>query len=243
MFGCFAALAGGGLLCLPALQAQSGDGFQLVAQVNAAEEQRESEVGKIVSTRRYVLRNQRWDKEAVMHVRITSSPNASKQFEILGMENAGGLQKKVFLKLLESEIEASADPSHEAETRISSENYEFAVLGTESLNGRSCVVLALKPKRSSKYLISGKAWLDVKENAVVQVEGETARSLSFWIGKPRVMQSFRKVDGIWVSAANRSVSQVRFLGKTELAVDFLQYQLARKGSGSVVARNASLQGF
>lgn len=237
LIACFASVLGsGGLHFLEAAETPGADAFQVVARVNDAEDRRESGVGTMISMRRYTLRNQRWEKDAVMDVRITSSPNATKRFEILAMENASGLQKKVFLKLLEAEVEASGNASQEAETRVNSDNYHFTALGTESINGRPCAVLGLKPKRNSKYLIAGKAWVDVQESAIVRVEGETARSVSFWIGKPQVTQSFRKVEGVWVSSANRSVSNVRLLGKTELTVDFLDYDIAQK-DGRVVARN------
>jgi hypothetical protein len=51
--------------------------------------------------------------------------------------------------------------------------------------------------------------------------------VSFWIGKPYIAQDFEKVDDVWVSARNRSVSDVKFLGRTELSVDFTDYQIVR----------------
>jgi hypothetical protein len=95
--------------------------------------------------------------------------------------------------------------------------------------------VALKPKRKTKYLIDGKACIDTKENAVLRVEGKTARSVSFWIGSPHIVQSFRKVDGVWVSCTNRSTSDVRFLGSTRLTVTFEDYDIVR--SGRQVARH------
>ena len=105
---------------------------------------------------------------------------------------------------------------------------DFTSLGETTLNGRECLLLQLKPKRSSKYLIEGKAWVDPKEHAIVRVEGRTARSVSFWIGKPYIVQSFRKVEDVWVSASNRSTCDVKMLGKTELTVEFIDYQLGRQ---------------
>jgi hypothetical protein len=196
----------------------------ILSKVSAAETRREAEVGKIVSVRKYILKNKRWDKDAVMNVRITSQPNSKKQFDILSMENAEGLQKKVFLKLLEAEAEGS----HDAESALTSDNYDFEVVGNEMWNGRECLVLNLKPKRNSKYLIIGKAWVDTKEHAIIRIDGKTARNVSFWIGKPHVTQEFRKVDDIWVSSANRSVSDVKLMGRTELAIDFVDYEISRR---------------
>jgi hypothetical protein len=87
--------------------------------------------------------------------------------------------------------------------------------------------MQLKPKRSSKYLLEGKVWIDPKEHAILRVEGRTSRSVSFWIGKPFIVQDFRKFEDVWVSASNRSISDVKFLGRTELSVDFTEYKIVR----------------
>jgi hypothetical protein len=199
--------------------------IRLVSQVNEAETRRESDVRKIVSTRRYIMSNKRWEKDAVMDVQMTYEYGAGKSFRILSMTNTGGLQKRAFEKILESEVEASKKGLEMEEGAITPANYEFTPIGSEMLNGRQCLVLALKPKHSSKYLLNGKAWIDVKEHAIVRVEGRTSRSVSFWIGKPYIAQTFQKVNDVWVSASNRSVSDVKFLGRTELSVDFTDYQI------------------
>lgn len=216
---------GAALLCIGA---NAGEPVQLVTQVQRAETQRESDVRQIVSTRRYVLKNKRWDQDAVMHVRVTSKAGVDKTFEIVSIENAQGLQKRVFQKLLDAEIEASRKVSHEAESAVTPDNYEFTELGTEMLRGRRCLVVQLTPKRSSKYLIQGKAWFDPEERALIRVEGRTAKSVSFWIGRPHIVQDFRKFNGMWLSSANRSFSDVKLIGRTELSVDFTDYNIERR---------------
>jgi hypothetical protein len=203
---------------------------RLVSQVNEAETRRESDIRKMVSTRRYVMRNKRWEKNAVMDVRMTYQSGVGKSFEILAMEHAGGLQKRAFEKILETEVEASKKSLEMEDSAIIAANYEFTPLGSETLNGHECLVLELKPRRGSKYLLNGKAWIDLKEHAIVRVEGRTSHSVSFWIGKPYIAQTFRKVNGVWVSASNRSVSDVKLLGRTELSVDFTDYQIVRGAS-------------
>ena len=67
--------------------------------------------------------------------------------------------------------------------------------------------------------------------------------MSFWIGKPYIIQEFRKVGDVWVSASNRSTSDVKLLGQTELYVDFVNYQVGRvheiaQTVGSLKKRNS-----
>jgi len=185
---------------------EQSDSVRMLRRVSAAENERESGVGKVTCTRQYTLRNKRWEKDAVMRVLMTADTRTgAKQYEVLSMQ-ADGLQKKVFQKVLDAEIEGSRRGSSEGDNSVTTANYDFEPAGTESIHGKEYVVVHLKPKRSSKFLIVGKAWIDPHENAIVRVEGYTARSVSFWIGKPHITQSFRKVDDVWVSATNRSVS-------------------------------------
>ena len=207
---------------------QQAEIVQTLQRVNAAETERESAVRHVTCTRQYTLRNKRWEKDGVMRVQITADTRTGdKQYEILSMQ-AEGLQKRVFQKVLDAEIEGSRRGSSDGDNSVTAANYDFKHAGTENLNGKDYLVVHLKPKRSSKFLIAGKAWIDPEENAIVRVEGHTARSVSFWIGKPQISQRFRKVDNVWVSASNKSVSDVKLLGRTEMTVDFGEYKIVRQ---------------
>jgi hypothetical protein len=224
-----------------AAEAQQADTLQVLRRVSAAETERESDLRKVTCTRQYTLRNQRWDKDAVMRVSITADARTgAKHYQILSMQ-AEGLQKKVFLKVLDAEIEGSRRGNSEGDTSVTDANYNFTYAGTETTNGKQYFVVHLRPKRNSKFLIEGKAWIDAKENAIVRVEGRTARSVSFWIGKPHITQSFRKVDNVWVSATNKSVSDVKLLGQTEMTVEFGDYKLVRQPHQ--VARSSAHSGI
>lgn len=198
----------------------------LAVAVQHAEDRRGATVRSLVSTRRYILKNRRWDKDAVLLIRMFSEPGTGKRFEIVDAKNVEGLQKRALMKILEAEVEASRKANAESST-VTPQNYDFSVIGKETLEGRECIVLQLSAKSKSKLLINGKAWFDAEEQAIVQIEGRTSANVSFWIGKPYITQKFKKVDQIWLSAHNRSVSDVRFLGQTELTIEYLEYEVAR----------------
>jgi negative regulator of sigma E activity len=221
-----------GVACLQAEVSRELNGNSaagLLTKIRHAEATRSSQI-TVSSIRRYVLRNSRWKDDAVMHVRMTSTPGAGKQFEVISMENAGKLQKNVFAKVLEGEVAVSrkelSSAGPETETSLTPRNYDFAMLGTDVVAGRRCVVVQLIPKRKHKLLLNGKAWIDIEAEAIVQAEGQTADSVSFWIGKPTVRQHFQRVGDLWLPASTRSVSDVRFLGKTELSIEYLKYTVA-----------------
>jgi outer membrane lipoprotein-sorting protein len=63
----------------------------------------------------------------------------------------------------------------------SSRNYDFALLGRETIDGHDCYVLQLRPKRQTVELINGKAWVDAHDFALRRIAGVTAKSPSLWL--------------------------------------------------------------
>jgi hypothetical protein len=69
--------------------------------------------------------------------------------------------------------------------------------------------------------------------AMVRMEGRTAKNISFWIGKAYVIQEFRKVGEFWYSSKSHSTADVKFLGKTELIIKYLDYAITPKTGAAV----------
>ena len=119
----------------------------ILSKVSAAEIRREAEVGKkITSIRKYELQEQtvgegcRYAGSHPTHSRTAKSNS-----------NILSTPRRFLGNSSKAEVEGF--------TRIGfsvSDNYDFEVVGKEVWNGRECLVLELKPKRTSKYLIVGK---------------------------------------------------------------------------------------
>jgi hypothetical protein len=202
------------------------------ARVASAESVRDANIREVKSIRRYVLHNPRWKNDAVATVRFTSGSNGRKRYNILDLR-AEGLQKQILQRILDGEVETAA--KKEEDPLISPRNYEVTPVGYENLNGRRCQIVNLKPRRKTRTLIEGRAWIDVKEAAPVRIEGRTAKSLSFWVGRPYIVLDFRKVGDFWLSAENHSTADVKLLGKTELTIHFLDYSITPKDGGALMA--------
>lgn len=93
-----------------------------------------------------------------------------------------------------------------------SDNYDFALLGQQTLNGRLAYVLQLKPKHESVELLRGKAWVDAENFLVVRVEGEPAKSPSWWVKNLNVVIDYGRADGVWLPLATRATADVRLVG-------------------------------
>ena len=205
----------------------------VMQRVALAETRRDALVDKVRSIRQYVLRNPRWQSAATMDVLVVSG-STGKRVEVLRMD-AVGMQKRILQKLLDGEIAAARK---QGEGEITPAHYDVQALPDEPCKGRSCRVFTLLPKEKNKYLFDGRAWIDPAEDAVVRMEGRTAKNVSFWIGRPYVIQEFRKVGQHWLATRHDSISDVKIFGRTELTIHYNDYALLLK-TGETVTSCAS----
>jgi hypothetical protein len=130
--------------------------------------------------------------------------------------------KQVVQRVLDHEREASK--GDQGRTAVTRDNYDFIVLGDAVLDGRQCYVLGLKPKRREKDLISGSAWVDKSTFLIRHLEGETARTPSWWLKSVRIKLSFGDVSGVWLQTSMEAVSDVRLLGLHTLRSRIVDYR-------------------
>src|SRR4029077_8019444 len=112
-------------------------------------------------------------------VRVSGDPDGTKHFEVVTETGWKAAQKHVLRKMLESESEASR-PEVRVKTRLSTDNYEFQIAGTESSGERVVYAIDIRPKRREKYLFEGRIWVDAQDFALVRAEGNPAKNPSFW---------------------------------------------------------------
>lgn len=126
-------------------------------------------------------------------------------------------------RILDHEVEATSK-DNKASSAITSDNYSFTYMGEATLDGRSCYVLGLKPRRAEKDLIAGQAWVDKHSFLIRQVEGEVEKTPSWWLKTVRVKLVFTDLDGIWVQKSMEAVADVRIVGSHTLSSRILDYR-------------------
>jgi hypothetical protein len=198
-------------------------GEDLIVRIADAEQWRDSQIQQVRSIRRYTLHNSHWTPDPSMDVLVTIDWTGKETYEILST-NATGLQKTIFKRILDGEVEAAAHKDSE----VNPDKYEGKPLGTRIIDGRECQVVQLTPKQRTKYVVDGSACVDTKDAAIVRLEGRLAKSVSFWVGKPYIVQDFRKIGQFWYSSMNRSTADVKLLGATELTIRYIDYQITPK---------------
>jgi negative regulator of sigma E activity len=195
---------------------------EIVSRMMERESQRQVELHSYSGFRRYVLKNQRHHKRAEMLVRMNCLDDGSKEFSTVSETGWGGARHHVFPRLLESEREASL-PDNRERSRITPSNYSFRMIREDTAGGRRTYVLAITPKTENKYLIRGTIWVDADEYAIVRIEGEPAKNPSFWIKNVHFVHTYQKNGPLWLPASDRSVTDARIFGPTEVTIDYFSY--------------------
>jgi len=132
-----------------------------------------------------------------------------------------GLQ--IVRRLLDHEAERTSQ-NYKAQTALNRDNYDFDYVGEATLDGQSCYVLTLKPKRKEKELIAGQAWVDHHSFLVRHIEGELAKSPSWWLSKVHVKLGFDDRGGTWLQTEMEAVADVRIVGPHTLQSRILDYR-------------------
>jgi hypothetical protein len=186
--------------------------------------QRQSHMTGYTALRHYSAVNKK--RRADMLVQVTCSSDGAKQFAVLSEEGSGSIRKHVFRKLLSEETEASRHGTRNS-TRITPANYDFQVVGQETLETGPTYVLQVSPKTENKYLIRGKIWVDANDYSIVRIEGQPARNPSFWVRKVHFVHTYRKVGQFWFASSTRTTSEIRIFGESELTIENSGYTLIR----------------
>ena len=211
-----------GIQC-PAQEKSLPDADAVIARLVDHDAQREKLGGGYTGTRRYLLENQRLNKQAEMLVTVQCDRDGRKHFEVISEEGWNSANKHVLHKMLESEEETS-QPEKRPATRVSPENYTFELLGTEPVDERPAYVLRVLPKREDKYLFEGRIWVDAEDFALVRVEGKPAKNPSFWIHSVNFVQVNSKSGTFWFPLSTESVTDARIFGKTAVTISYFDYQ-------------------
>lgn len=135
--------------------------------------------------------------------------------------------QQVVRRVLDSEVE-SASTGNQSRTALNRSNYDFTYIGEVLLDGQACYLLGLKPRRREKNLIVGEVWVDKNSFFVHEIQGEVAKTPSWWLSKVRVKLTFADLDGTWLQTNMEAVADVRIFGPHTLTSHILDYRGANE---------------
>ena len=163
-------------------------------------------------------------RSANMVVDATYQSPGTEKFAVHSATGSRVIIKKVFRKLMRAEQQAlGADAKKQA--ALDENNYEFTLAGYQGAPSGSMYVLRVEPRRKDKFLYRGRIWVDAKDFAVVRIEAEPAKSLSFWVRSTEFRRVYGKVGEFWLPASNHSVSKIRFGGSAKMTIQYTNYKI------------------
>lgn len=193
----------------------------IVERMQEARTEKRQELRPYVVTRDYRMYGKDGQEvKAQVVADVSFVPPGEKTYEI--REASGkGLGEKIVRQMLEGEVEIS----NESASDISPENYEFRLIREEILEGRSCYVLELKPRRKDTHLIEGVAWVDAESYLLHRTEGKPAKKPSWWVKNINFVMSYEDVDGMWMATQLEAVAEIRLLGKCRMTSVDVEYNI------------------
>jgi hypothetical protein len=157
-----------------------------------------------------------------MEVEVNFDAASGKRFRIVSQSGSKLLCEKVLKKAVDSENEAA---QNKEATALTTANYKFELLGSESLNGRPAYILSVAPLKASKFLYRGKIWVDATDFAVAGIEAAPAKSPSFWISRTLIRYTSAKTGDFWLPQQSRSETKILIGGTAVLIIDYGTYQI------------------
>lgn len=193
----------------------------VIARMAANDKHREAAAGGYTGIRQYDLENHLSAKQAHMVVNVTCDPEGTINFQVVSKEGWKSGNSAIS-QALETESQITR-PSMRPMTLVNEENYAFQMIGTALLNGRVAYVIDVVPQRQEIYLFRGKIWVDTEDYALARIEGQLAKTPSYWVRNVSFTFEFRKSGEYWFPSSTTSTSDVRIFGATEVNIRYIDY--------------------
>jgi len=170
-------------------------------------------------TRRLEGSNERFNVSGWMEIAVELTAEGF-HYRVIDEGGSDLIRRRVFHSMLENEeqIFASGDATRSSFTSV---NYELtlAAAGEPGL-----VKLFARPKRRDVTLIDGAVYVTDTDADLVRVEGQLAKSPSFWTRRVQVLKQYARVNGLRVPVRVESTAQIRFAGTSTMTMTY-DYQM------------------
>ena len=217
----------------PAYGHMTGD--DLFAKLLEHNRTRDSQLRQYSAVRTYRVSNDKGKLYAQEVVEVDYQAPDHKGFRTVSEKGSGLVRDMVLKRLIESESETSSGRAHH-DSAIRPANYEFNLLGEQNVGPYHCLVVEAVPKRKDKYLFEGKVWIDARDYAIVRIEGQPAKSLSFWITRADFVRQYQRIGEFWLPAEDNTEVHVRLYGTKILTIDHRDYAINCSGGAFTESR-------
>jgi hypothetical protein len=200
----------------------------VITHVEAVIRTRFEHITKYVVREHYaVYRNGAAETAAEQTVQVTYQKSTGITYATVSKAGSSMWLSRAIEPALESEREVN-DVTMRHQVMLTADNYEFEVdPARDSVNGRDCFVLDLKPRRKSPYLLKGKAWVDTKTYLLVRIRGTQSGGSSVFAGLPLITRDFAPISGFAMVVHEEIEAHTFLLGQTVIKIDYDGYDIQR----------------
>jgi hypothetical protein len=152
----------------------------------------------------------------------TISQSGSSLFQNRVIEPSLGSEKQIY------------DPTMRGHLMLTTDNYEIGVEPARaSIGNQDCVVLTVKARQPSLYLINGKAWVDAETYLLTRVQGTQSKSSSLWAGTPLITRDFTNINGFAMVVHEKIEAHNFLLGQTVEEIEYKDYKVVGDAKSAV----------
>ena len=231
--GCAAAFLVASLGDAPLTAAQQLDQASVIRQIDAAVFSRVNRIAGYTVTEHYAVYKGQDETHSVadMTVKTTYRKETGKSYEVLSSSGSALVRRLGLDSILENERTINL-PANVPQSWITSANYEMTLKpGTQVIDGRECLAVAINPKRKAPNLIVGTLWVDAKDSTIVRLEGLASKAPSVFAGVTHMMRQYALVQGFSMATHAHAESSTFLYGRTVVAIDYSGYEIeVRPGS-------------
>jgi hypothetical protein len=228
MIVCFVGMAGAEGHEMPTAE-------EIVARMMTKNEVRRADLVGYSSERTYRVeyKGTGGEHHAEIQVRAEYLEGGQKRLTVIEESGSKVICQRVLRKMVEGEQEAS-EKANRMQMMLSPQNYNIELAGEESIDGVQAWVLQVSPKVDSKFTYRGRVWVSASDYAVIRVQGEPARSPSWWISKASFDWRYERHGEFWLPEKSVAVSHVRIGGDATLMIEYGEYHVVTSDSARAV---------
>jgi len=139
-------------------------------------------------------------------------------------QSTGGMGEKVVRRILDHEVDGTRDPHT---VMVTARNYDFELAGEGTVDRTPCYALRITPKHDRKDLLKATIWVDKNSYRILRMEGEPAKSPSFWVRDVHMVLEFAEVAGMWLQTETYATAHLRFGGEYKITSQDLTYDISQ----------------
>jgi len=99
----------------------------------------------------------------------------------------------------------------------------------------------LLPRRKDKSLLRGNVWIDATTFLVRRIQGEPAKSPSWWLRGVRITLLYGDVGGMWLQTGLEATATVRIFGPHTLVSQDVKYRVSELVVASCLKQVAEME--